>query len=123
MQGNPALLGTARQRLLAEYIFYKSLVLDWADEEPLTKADVGAAFMADRTMPKGLMTFIANCFEGEWQAAFRSHFIGLAPKDQFTGPDMPKNTKKLCRRVRQSFCFRHSPPTRRFYGLSGACAR
>ncbi|MES2904055.1 MAG: hypothetical protein V4696_07705 [Pseudomonadota bacterium] len=95
MRGAAVMLFEAQQKALTEYITYKAIVLDWADEEPLTTPEIGAAFLTDRTIPKGLIIYLFDCFEGDWRAAFRSHFVGLAPEAKFVGSHMPKNTKSL----------------------------
>jgi len=95
MLGKRTFLNSERQRALAHYLAYKVLVLDWADEEPASTLEVSSTFHKTGAPPPGMLIYLFNCWEGDWRAALRTYFIGLAPEDRFLGPDMPKNVKSF----------------------------
>ena len=95
MIGKRVLLAPASARTLAEYLTYKCMVIDWSDDDNLLPREANHRFYTDREIPPFTSIHLFHCFEGPWRSAMRSHHFAVCRAEDFTGPDMPKNTKSF----------------------------
>lgn len=95
MIGKRVMLAPVSARSLAEYLVYKAMLLDWSDDEPILPPLANHRFYKDREIPPLTSIHLFHCFEGDWRSAMRSHSFGVCRPEEFSGPDMPKNTKSF----------------------------
>lgn len=94
MVGKRVMLAPDSSRGLAEYLVYKAMVID-SDNEPILPVEANHRFYSEREIPPFTSIHLFHCFEGAWRSAMRSHAFGVCRPEEFTGPDMPKNTKSF----------------------------
>jgi hypothetical protein len=96
IQGKRVFVRAEARQLLAEYLTYKMMVLDWEDGEPIMPPEWPREFYRSQAIPPKTALYIARCVEGPWQRMFRTVSIRIVPERLAKSELLPvKNTKSF----------------------------
>lgn len=93
MTGSHVALKPADQTLLAEYLVFKIMVLDWTNSEPIFTPEERSAFYANRTIPAGIQLVMAFCDDIMVHSYYQTQFAEASMKSQIANHVGGKNVK------------------------------